>query len=77
MPLYEYECDPCRQIKEILVRNPADAAICPDCGNENMQRLLSVPSAPAMGGRSLPMTGGGPMPESCAAPRCCGGGCQI
>ncbi|EMI47426.1 FmdB family zinc ribbon protein [Rhodopirellula sp. SWK7] len=75
MPLYEYECDHCHETKEILVRNPDEKAACPDCGSEKIQRLLSVPAAPSMG-RSLPVSGGG-MPESCAQPRCCGGGCQI
>ncbi|MCM2372945.1 FmdB family zinc ribbon protein [Aporhodopirellula aestuarii] len=76
MPLYEYECDRCHETKEILVRTPDEKATCPDCGSDKIERLLSVPAAPSMG-RSLPVSGGGGMPESCGQPRCCGGGCQI
>ncbi len=46
---------------------------CPDCGSEEMDRLLSVPAAPSVkSGKSLPMAS-----EGCGAPRCCGGGCDL
>ena len=76
MPLYEYDCQKCHETKEILVRTPDDVAICPDCGNQKMERLLSVPAAPSMNGSSLPMAGGA-TGESCGMPRCYGGGCQM
>ncbi len=75
MPLYEYECKSCDQIVEVLVRSDNDVATCPDCGDEKLTRVFSVPASPSVKGKSsLPMAGSG---ESCGAPRCCGGGCQM
>ncbi|WP_442505293.1 FmdB family zinc ribbon protein [Novipirellula sp. SH528] len=75
MPLYEYECKPCKQVVEILLRREDEVAECPHCGNQDIQRQLSVTAAPAVrSGSSLPMAGSG---EACGAPRCCGGGCQM
>ena len=75
MPLYEYECKSCDQIVEVLVRSSEDQPLCPSCGAKKLQQVLSVPAAPAVkSGSSLPVTGAG---DSCDAPRCCGGGCQL
>lgn len=74
MPLYEFECKSCDSIVEVLVRSTSEINACPDCGNADLKRLLSVPASPSIANNSsLPMAGGG---DSCAAPRCCGGGCQ-
>ena len=80
MPLYEYQCQSCDEVVELLVRASDDAPAppetgCPGCGEQHLQRLMSVPSAPAISaGKQLPMAAG---PESCGAPRCCGGSCQM
>jgi len=75
MPLYEFECKSCDNVVELLVRSSADENACPSCGNADLQRVLSIPSAPAVKSKSsLPVAGSG---DSCAAPRCCGGGCQM
>jgi putative FmdB family regulatory protein len=73
MPLYEYECKSCDSMVELLVRSETDATECPSCGKTELERVLSVPSAPAVKSQqSLPVAGSG---GSCGAPRCCGGGC--
>lgn len=75
MPLYEYECKSCDHVVEVLVRSPNEQVECPECGNEKIEQILSVPSAPSVKNRAnLPMAN--PV-ESCQAPRCCGGGCQM
>ena len=75
MPLYEYECKSCDKTVEILVRLPQDQPQCPVCGKTQLDRLWSVPAAPAVkGGSALPLAAGG---EHCGAPRCCGGGCEF
>lgn len=75
MPLYEYECKSCNDVVELLVRSPEDPVECPDCGDQELQRVaFSVPASPAVKGKSLPVAASG---ESCGAPRCCGGGCQF
>ncbi len=74
MPLYEYSCESCHEVVEVLVRNQEQQLECPDCGGEKLERLISVPAAPSVksGKSSLPVAR-----ESCGAPRCCGGGCDI
>lgn len=73
MPIYEYRCQGCASDFELLVRDQETPA-CPQCETTKIEKLLSVPAAPNMNGsaRELPMAA-----ASCAAPRCCGGGCQI
>ncbi|MGI9473352.1 MAG: FmdB family zinc ribbon protein [Rubripirellula sp.] len=75
MPIYEYECKSCDDVVEVLVRTQSEPAECPSCGDTKIERVLSVPAAPSVkGGASLPVAGSG---ESCDAPKCCGGGCQM
>lgn len=42
MPLYEYHCDACQKVSEILVRSRDEVPVCPDCGSDRMRRLLST-----------------------------------
>ncbi|MDE0862962.1 MAG: zinc ribbon domain-containing protein [Rubripirellula sp.] len=75
MPLYEFECKSCDIVVEVLVRSIGEENGCPSCGNADLQRVFSIPAAPAVKSKSsLPVAGGG---DSCGAPRCCGGGCQM
>ncbi|TWT93186.1 FmdB family zinc ribbon protein [Stieleria varia] len=77
MPIYEYECDACKDVAEVLVRRPEDtqAVRCPQCDSDQMHRVMSATAAPNMNaGGSLPVAARG---GDCGAPRCCGGGCQI
>ncbi len=71
MPLYEFHCPKCDHDVEILVRG-SEQPVCPDCGSEQIQRLLSVVSAHVAGG-------GKPSGESlsfgCGKPGCAPGGC--
>ena len=66
MPIYEYVCMACESHFEELVRGDQDP-VCPDCGDANVRRQLSVFAAhgtaeqPSYGGSS---SGG-----------CCGGSC--
>lgn len=75
MPLYEYECKSCDQLVEVLVRSQSERVECPTCGGARLDRVFSVPAAPAVKTQSsLPVAGPN---EGCGAPRCCGGGCQM
>ncbi len=49
MPLYEYHCGTCREDIEILVRGE-EQVVCPDCGGQDLGRLLSAPAAHTRGG---------------------------
>jgi len=83
MPLYEFECKVCSEVskgtslKEILLRSPSEHPVCPDCGSDRLDRIMSATATPAMGGRLMPVSGGADSGEACGMPRCCGGGCQM
>ena len=44
MPLYEYACEGCGELVELLIRGD-EKPTCPDCGDGKLQRQLSVISA--------------------------------
>ncbi|RIK78200.1 MAG: zinc ribbon domain-containing protein [Planctomycetota bacterium] len=66
MPLYEYTCTKCRDEFELLVRG-SETPVCPACGSDRLERLLSVPAAHVAGQAS-------PLPV-CESPRSSAGGC--
>lgn len=45
MPLFDFHCQECDAVSELLIRN-GDASICPKCGSTRMEKLLAVPAAP-------------------------------
>ncbi|MGE5343828.1 MAG: FmdB family zinc ribbon protein [Candidatus Omnitrophota bacterium] len=47
MPIYEYKCEDCGAVSEVLVRNTQtqEAAVCTACQSTRMSRLISVPGA--------------------------------
>lgn len=65
MPIYEYVCMACESHFEELVRNGKEPD-CPDCGDANVRRQLSVFAA--HGETPQPSFGGG-------GGGCCGGSC--
>lgn len=44
MPIYDYHCNKCDKNFELLVRSSTVLA-CPDCGNVNLDKLVSMPAA--------------------------------
>jgi len=42
MPLYDYRCQQCESVSELLISANA-AATCPKCGSQALERLLSAP----------------------------------
>lgn len=42
MPIYDFRCRECGRVSEIFLRNASQAARCPDCGSDNMERLISA-----------------------------------
>jgi putative FmdB family regulatory protein len=45
MPIYDYHCKDCDKTFELLVR-PSSIPVCPTCGSEQLDKLLSCPAAP-------------------------------
>ncbi len=50
MPLYGYHCADCDKDSELLMR-ASDVAVCPHCGSQKMDRLMSrtVAEGPSKG----------------------------
>ena len=48
MPIYEYICNPCNKRVNLFFRSYDEAkrntAVCPDCDNSDLRRLISVSS---------------------------------
>lgn len=69
MPIYEYKCRGCGERFEHLHRGE-ETPVCPACGGRELEKQMSVPSAPQMAGghgsacstpcgeRSCPPSGG-------------------
>jgi len=49
MPLYEYQCRGCGERFEYLVRGD-DKPSCPACDSRELDKQMSVPSAPQIAG---------------------------
>ena len=55
MPLYEYKCQECGEIQEVLQPNfKAKAPECRGCGSENTERLVSAAVSRSSVGSSSP-----------------------
>jgi putative FmdB family regulatory protein len=46
MPIYDYKCHACGKASEFLISGSMDGSTlaCPDCGSQNLERLLSTPT---------------------------------
>jgi len=70
MPIYEFKCRECDKVSEVLFRSTdGRAARCPDCGSENMEKLISGSHMIKMDAPAPGHTCCGRM-ERCEAPPC-------
>jgi len=46
MPIYDFKCQECGEVTEFLLPSSADGGtlVCPGCGSQNLDRLISAPS---------------------------------
>ncbi len=77
MPIFEYRCEKCGTVNEILQLRKDEQFSCKECGSSNLTKLMSAPNI-SMGGQtpsfSPPPGGCCGDPNSCDTPgRCCGG----
>ncbi len=42
MPIYDFKCQSCSRIFESLVRETGKAVCCPNCGSQEVKRLISA-----------------------------------
>ncbi len=45
MPLHDFRCPNCSQTFELLIRG-SNIPTCPTCGNQELEKLVSMPAAP-------------------------------
>lgn len=74
MPIYEYKCKNCGKVIEIFQKTTEEKPICPNCGSEDLQKLLSIPAAVMIGGSSSAGTTCCGRTERCDKPPCSIGG---
>ena len=43
MPLYDFRCQQCETVSELLIRAGV-GAVCPECGSDRLEKLLSAPN---------------------------------
>lgn len=80
MPIYEYVCEDCGKLSEILLSHTDESPDCPGCGGSNLKKLLSAHSAMSgVSKNSFPgpgdtaCCGSSPAQAGCAGPgSCCG-----
>ena len=73
MPIYDYKCRECGKVSEVLLRTADDRSIrCPDCGSNNLERLISASRMIAADSRSPGSTCCG-RAERCDMPPCSSG----
>ncbi|MEX0718177.1 MAG: zinc ribbon domain-containing protein [Planctomycetaceae bacterium] len=71
MPLFEYACSRCESRFEVLIRN-GDRPVCPECGDDAPEKLLSAAASRIAGTASLPVAGGCPPADAPpCSPHCC------
>jgi putative FmdB family regulatory protein len=71
MPIYEFRCDHCQQVFELLATKKEDqvSPVCPDCGSPDIARVLSRVNV-AVG------TTGGPARPRVQERSCASGSCS-
>jgi putative FmdB family regulatory protein len=78
MPIYEYSCEKCGQVTELLVFGEEEAPVCKGCGSTSLVKLMSAHNTTSGIGPSQADCAGCGAHQECGSPgACCGsaGGC--
>lgn len=74
MPIYEYRCEKCGEVSEILVLGKQEVIACQQCGSKDLVKLMSAHSV-SVSSQSFaipePSSGCCGSPNSCGAPGSC------
>jgi putative FmdB family regulatory protein len=75
MPIYEYQCEACGQITEIISLGSAaqEPPVCAQCGGAKLDKKMSAAALPKMPGRPAGKTCCGRDEKCGGGPSCCGG----
>ncbi len=69
MPIYDFKCRECGKVSEVLIRGAEEPPRCPDCGSDDLERLMSSPNMVRTTTRAPGTTCCG-RDERCGAPPC-------
>lgn len=73
MPIYEYKCNQCGEISEVLLKSMSAQAFCPHCDSGDLTKLISAPAAVLTRGSSSPDADAPtvcPNKKRCGVPHC-------
>jgi putative FmdB family regulatory protein len=71
MPIFDYKCENCGKITEFLISTTNHKEIiCPECGNKNLERLISSASYIIKNNRSFQGRTCCGREERCSTPSC-------
>ena len=77
MPIYDYKCQQCGKVSEVLVRNTEDPAVkCSHCGSQKMDKLISASYMIKMAAPKSDATCCG-RAEQCQTAQCSGNSCPM
>jgi putative FmdB family regulatory protein len=68
MPIFEYQCNTCNEVTEVLVLGKEENLACKGCGSKDLTKLMSAHSTPASTRSAVGEVPGG----CCGAPGSCG-----
>ena len=72
VPIYEFKCLDCSGVSEVFVRSNEQVLTCPDCGSDNLEKLMSSSYVVRTTGQISGTTCCG-RSERCEAPPCSSG----
>jgi putative FmdB family regulatory protein len=76
MPIYEYQCQECGQINELLVLKKDEVVSCKSCNSQKLEKLMSAHNTVGSGSNFVAERPSGccGAPNSCGSPgSCCSG----
>jgi len=54
MPIFEYECDKCGSVFEVIITKERNQIPCENCGNRDTRKLLGAPAFRVSGDSATP-----------------------
>ena len=75
MPIYEYSCNQCGRVSEILtgIGSQSDQMLCKHCGNSDLKKLMSLTSSVSRDSSKIPGATCCGKAERCDTPPCSNG----
>jgi putative FmdB family regulatory protein len=73
VPIYEYRCNKCGEVNEVLVLGKEENPACRECGSEDLVKLMSAHNTATPSPSFSPPAGGSccGSPNSCGSPGSC------